>query len=410
MTINTQNGTWYYNVDYYTLVHFSKFVEPGAVRIDSTSLDGNIETVGFKNPDGSKVLVLTNLLNSAQNIKIRWGNQSVNYSLLPESLVTMTWAGTQVGTDAEPIWFNNLENNMNYSAGTSASVSSAESAANLGGSKGIKLTTTASGDPGTTSQCAVIYSQQGNSIDAAGYQYLTFSVKDMVNPSSCTVKVTFVDKNGNESSTWSHEKTVYQNWTRLWVLIGGAENFNRAEIAQIKIGFYWKGDYFIDDLAFSCGYNDGIPYLTENLVVNGSFEDDGSAVPQPKGWHFEGANPESTYLEKNRSSASGRFHVVHYSAAAYDAYTWQTIYNLPNGTYTLRAMVQSGGGQTQNKVLATDFGGSELSVNIPVSTPWVQVEINNIQVTNGKCTVAFYTQGNPGDWSCFDNVEFFAER
>jgi glucosylceramidase len=229
----------------------------------------------------------------------------------------------------------------------------------------------------------------------------------MVNPGSCTVKVTFVDMNGNESSAWSHEKTVYENWTRVWVPVGGALGFDRTHIAQIRLGFYWKGDYYIDDIAFCNGYSDGIPPLSNNLVSNASFEDDGSAVAQPKGWHFEGANPESTYLEKNSNSASGRFHVVHYSPQTHDAYTWQTIYDLPNGTYTLRAMVQSGGGQTQNKILATDFGATEMSVDIPVSTPWVQVEIDNIQVTNGKCTVGFYTEGNSGDWSCVDNIEFF---
>ena len=62
ITINTDTNSWDYNVDYYTLGHISKFVDPGAQRIDSTSLDNNIETVAFKNPDGSKVLVLANLV------------------------------------------------------------------------------------------------------------------------------------------------------------------------------------------------------------------------------------------------------------------------------------------------------------------------------------------------------------
>jgi glucosylceramidase len=219
--------------------------------------------------------------------------------------------------------------------------------------------------------------------------------------------VTFKDQNGTTVSSWSHEKTVYQNWTRIWVPIAGEKGFDRQHITEIRLGFYWRGDYYVDDLAFSCGYTDGIPELgTHNYVVNGSFEDDGCVIANPTGWHFEGANPESTYLEKNSNAATGRFHVVHYSAQAHDAYTWQVIYGLENGTYTLKAMVQSGGGQTQNKILATDFGGtSELSANIPVNSNWNQVVINNIQVTNGQCTVAFYTEGNPGDWSCVDNVE-----
>ena len=147
--------------------------------------------------------------------------------------------------------------------------------------------------------------------------------------------------------------------------------------------------------------------MNGNIVTNGSFEDDGSAVPVATGWNFEGGTPSATYLEKNSNAASGRFHLVHYSADAHDAYTWQTIYNLPNGTYTLKAMVQSGGGQKQNKILATDFGGSEMSVEIPVNSYWTQVEIGNINVTNGKCTIAFYTDGNAGDWSCVDNIEFY---
>lgn len=270
VTIDTQTGNWEYNVDYYTLGHVSKFVDPGAVRIDSTSLDGNIETVAFKNPDGGKVLVLANLQDAAQTVKIRWGDRSMTYTMLPESLVTMTWSGTQTGTDTEPIWFNNLENNTNYSAGTGASVSPAASTANLGGSNGIKLTTTANGDPGTASQCATITPQESASVDGSPYQYLTFSVKDMVNPGSCTVKVTFVDMNGNESSAWSHEKTVYENWTRVWVPVGGALGFDRTHIAQIRLGFYWKGDYYIDDIAFCNGYSDGIPPLSNNLVSNAS--------------------------------------------------------------------------------------------------------------------------------------------
>lgn len=229
----------------------------------------------------------------------------------------------------------------------------------------------------------------------------------MVNPKSATVKVTFVDENGTEVSSWSHEKTVYDNWTRIWVPIAGDKGFDRTRIAKIKLGFYWQGNYAVDDLAFVGGYSDGIPQMNGNLVTNGSFEDDGSAVPVATGWNFEGGTPSATYLEKNSNAASGRFHLVHYSADAHDAYTWQAIYNLPNGTYTLKAMVQSGGGQKQNKILATDFGGSEMSVEIPVNSYWTQVEIGNINVTNGKCTIAFYTDGNAGDWSCVDNIEFY---
>lgn len=401
----SSDGTWDYNVDYYTLGHVSKFVDPGAYRIDSTSLDNNIETVAFQNPDNSIILVMANLLSEDQSVKICWGNQMFNYNLPSESMLTFKWSGNQSYGHAAPVWFNNLENNDNYSSGNNAIVSSKESMANFGGTKGIKLVTSANGDPGTDNQCAVIFPSSNNSVDASHYQYLTFSVKDEVNPTNCTVKVTFIDANGNISTSWSHEKTVYDNWTRIWVPIGGSEGFDRTAIAEIRIGFYWQGEYDIDDLSFCFSYNDGLPSFSDgNLAINPSFEDDGSKVRNPKGWNFEGGNPEATYLEKNDHSPSGRFHVVHYSSEAHDCYTWQTIYNLENGTYTLQASVESGGGQTQNKIIATDFGGSEeMNVAIPVTSNWTQVEITGINVTNNKCTIAFYTQGNAGDWSCADN-------
>lgn len=406
ITINS-DGTWSKNVDYYTLGHVSKFVDPGAYRIDSTSLDNNIETVAFKNPDGTKVLVLANLVDHEQIIKILWGNQSFTYNIPAESMVTMKWSGVQSGSTPSPIWYNNLETQSGFSADSKSTVAQASSTANLGGASGIKLTTKVNGDPGEDAQCAIITPQNASSMDASGYQYLTFSVKDMVNPSGCTVKVTFVDQDGNVSSAWGHEKTVYQNWTRIWVPIGGEDGFDRQHISEIRLGFYWKGDYYIDDLSFSYAYTDGIPsFGNGNLVTNASFEDDGCAIANPNGWNFEGANPEATYLEKNSNAASGRFHVVHYSSSAFDAYTWQTIYGLENGTYTLKAMVQSGGDQVQDKILATDFGGDgEMNVSIPVTSSWVEVEITNIQVTNGQCTIAFYTEGNAGNWSCADNFE-----
>ena len=75
-------------------------------------------------------------------------------------------------------------------------------------------------------------------------------------------------------------------------------DFDRTRIAKIKLGFYWQGNYAVDDLAFVGGYSDGIPQMNGNLVTNGSFEDDGSAVPVATGWNFEGGTPSATYLEK----------------------------------------------------------------------------------------------------------------
>jgi glucosylceramidase len=56
VTVNNVNGTYTLNEDYYFWAQFSKFIEPGAFHIDSSTL-GSIDTVAFENPDGSIVLV-----------------------------------------------------------------------------------------------------------------------------------------------------------------------------------------------------------------------------------------------------------------------------------------------------------------------------------------------------------------
>jgi glucosylceramidase len=50
-----------YTADYYAIGQASQFVHPGAVRIDSNELgQSGIETVAFKNTDGSIVLLVLN--------------------------------------------------------------------------------------------------------------------------------------------------------------------------------------------------------------------------------------------------------------------------------------------------------------------------------------------------------------
>jgi O-glycosyl hydrolase len=51
-----------FNVAYYALAHFPKFVPPGSVRIGSNELD-QLSTVGFLTPDGKVVLVAVNFGN-----------------------------------------------------------------------------------------------------------------------------------------------------------------------------------------------------------------------------------------------------------------------------------------------------------------------------------------------------------
>lgn len=82
-----------YTVEYYTTGHLTKFVRPGAHRIDSTA-NGTVQNVAYRNPDGSKALIAHNGGTSSQSIRVNWGNQSFTYTLPARTSATFTWQGT----------------------------------------------------------------------------------------------------------------------------------------------------------------------------------------------------------------------------------------------------------------------------------------------------------------------------
>ncbi|MFD1149130.1 ricin-type beta-trefoil lectin domain protein [Saccharothrix hoggarensis] len=82
-----------YTVEYYTTGHLTKFVKPGAHRIDSTA-NGTVQNVAYRNPDGSKALIAHNGGTSSQSVRVNWGNQSFTYTLPARTSATFTWQGT----------------------------------------------------------------------------------------------------------------------------------------------------------------------------------------------------------------------------------------------------------------------------------------------------------------------------
>jgi glucosylceramidase len=80
------------NVEYYILGHVSKFVAPGAHRIDSNTFGpGNIESVAFQNPDGSIVVLVLNSAAVQNTFSIRFRGNAFSYSLPPGALASFVW-------------------------------------------------------------------------------------------------------------------------------------------------------------------------------------------------------------------------------------------------------------------------------------------------------------------------------
>ena len=81
-----------YTGDYYGLGHASKFVHPGATRIDSTSFGNtSLQTVAFQNPDGSVVLLVLNNETDAKEFHVHWHGREFRTTLDSDALATYVW-------------------------------------------------------------------------------------------------------------------------------------------------------------------------------------------------------------------------------------------------------------------------------------------------------------------------------
>lgn len=92
----SRHGQVDYTVEYYSMGHLTKFVRPGAVRID-TNNTSTVSNVAYRNPDGAKALIAYNTSGATQNLRVNWGGQSFSYSLPARTAATFTWAGQPSG-------------------------------------------------------------------------------------------------------------------------------------------------------------------------------------------------------------------------------------------------------------------------------------------------------------------------
>ncbi|GBF77439.1 putative T9SS C-terminal target domain-containing protein [Paenibacillus sp. 598K] len=142
-----------------------------------------------------------------------------------------------------------------------------------------------------------------------------------------------------------------------------------------------------------------------NHVVNPSFEDNTASVQSPSSWYTTGKDLSGDYTEGG--AYNGSYKLVHWKNAPYETYTYQTMTGLSNGLYTLKAWVKNDyGGLGTAYMQAKDYGGSGVTTNIPTASAWTQISIPNINVTNGQCTIGFYSNSPASRWYYVDQVEF----
>lgn len=92
VTIDSKTGAVTRNLDYYALAHASKFVRPGAKRIDSSAGADGLDTVAFRNADdGSIALIVSNSAAAERRFSVRQGGRAFDYTMPRESIATFVW-------------------------------------------------------------------------------------------------------------------------------------------------------------------------------------------------------------------------------------------------------------------------------------------------------------------------------
>lgn len=85
---DTVNDKVYIHDSYYYIGHFSKYVKKGARRIGSSKWTPDVDTVAFKNPDGSIVSVVLNATDSEKAICFYLNGKTVETKAEPHSIAT----------------------------------------------------------------------------------------------------------------------------------------------------------------------------------------------------------------------------------------------------------------------------------------------------------------------------------
>jgi glucosylceramidase len=90
VTINSQTKEITRSGQYWAFAHFSRLIRRGAHRFDSQGMLASVEHVACENPDGQKVLVLTNAA-SALPVVLEMGAMTTKLTLSRDSITTLTW-------------------------------------------------------------------------------------------------------------------------------------------------------------------------------------------------------------------------------------------------------------------------------------------------------------------------------
>ena len=91
VTIHSQTRDITRSGQYWAFAHFSRAIQRGARRFDSRSTLPDVYHVAFENPDGKRVVLLTNA-GPSRKITLKMDNSQCDVTLEPSSVTTLSWS------------------------------------------------------------------------------------------------------------------------------------------------------------------------------------------------------------------------------------------------------------------------------------------------------------------------------
>lgn len=170
--------------------------------------------------------------------------------------------------------------------------------------------------------------------------------------------------------------------------------------------------FYLILMFFGCKKDNDKPVVKEDpdsVKINNSSFEASNSDQSPTGWNTlaDVSDRDANIVKKGGKTGSSC--LAHSKSSAYKVYTYQELTGLDTGYYSLYVWERNSGGQNACYLSAKDYGGSERMTSLPVSDVWTQVVIRGIHVTNGSCTIGFYSDAVGGNWSNFDDIRMIKD-
>ena len=129
-------------------------------------------------------------------------------------------------------------------------------------------------------------------------------------------------------------------------------------------------------------------------------------------WTVEGSANAVDISREAQNVHLGTYALHYWAEGPFSFTVSQRVTGLENGTYTLSAWIQGGGGEKALQLFASGFGGELLTVDIKNTgwQVWTNPTIQNIVVTDGEVTIGLKVDSSGGSWAFFDDVELFRNK